>query len=377
MTREATAITEQRRALGARLAAFHQATGLTQAQLATARHKVDAILASPLVSLSSLTSGEDDEIAALELVRRVSASDVGDETLTQLEVIVDQLAMAYPVTPPDILLLRLRSNLSQVSVLMDKRMTLTEKRRLMVISAWLSLLAATVHIDLDHTHAAIARLRTAASLAKHAEHDEIRAWCYETEAWRVLTEGDFRKAVQLSRTARALAPTGSSIAIQSAAQEGRTWARLKEPRETYNAIERVSKLVSPMKRPEQPEHHYRYDPDKSVAYLATTLAWVGDPAAESFAREIIDRLKPSEATGKWPRRASSANLDLALILLNSDRLDEACDAAQRAIVSGHVVPSNYWRAAEVVSTAEARQLPESTDLREAFENLRRKGNQTV
>ena len=53
------------------------------------------------------------------------------------------------------------------------------------------------------------------------------------------------------------------------------------------------------------EHHYRYDPDKSVAYVATTLAWVGDPAAESYAREIITRLKPAESTGKsltrcWP-----------------------------------------------------------------------------
>lgn len=30
------------------------------------------------------------------------------------------------------------------------------------------------------------------------------------------------------------------------------------------------------------QHHYRYDPDKSVSYVATALAWVGDPAAESY-----------------------------------------------------------------------------------------------
>src|SRR5215475_15055791 len=81
-------------------------------------------------------------------------------------------------------------------------------------------------------------------------------------------------------------PPGSSVAIQATAQEGRAWAHLGQPRETYEAIERVNRLVAPLKRPDRPEHHYHYDPDKSVAYVATTLAWLGDPAAEGYAREI-------------------------------------------------------------------------------------------
>lgn len=230
---------------------------------------------------------------------------------------------------------------------------------------------ATVHVDLNRPAAATARLRTAASLAQHAGHDEIRAWCCETEAWRVLTEGDYRRALELSRAAQGLSPVGSSVAIQATAQEGRAWARLRQPHETYNAIDRVNELVSPLERPDRPEHHYRYDPDKSVAYVATTLAWVGDPAAESYAREIIARLKQSESNGQWPRRIAAANLDLALTLLVTNRLDEACDAAQQAILSGRVVPSNHWRAAEVVAAVEAKRLPEARDLREAYEELRR------
>ena len=87
---------------------------------------------------------------------------------------------------------------------------------------------------------------------------------------------------------------------------------------------------------------YRYDPDKSVAYTATTLAWLGDPAAEDFAREIITRLGASNDVTKWPRRVAVANLDLALTLLVTDRLDEAREATMRAIASGRVVPSNHW-----------------------------------
>ena len=187
----------------------------------------------------------------------------------------------------------------------------------------------------------------------------------------MLTEGDYRRALELLRAAQGLSPVGSSVAIQATAQEGRAWARLRQPRETYNAIDRVNELVSPLERPDRPEHHYRYDPDKSVAYVATTQAWVGDPAAESYAREIIARLKQSESNGQWPRRIAAANLDLALTLLVTNRLDEACDAAQQAILSGRVVPSNHWRAAEVVAAVEAKRLPEARDLREAYEELRR------
>jgi tetratricopeptide (TPR) repeat protein len=342
VAREPAEIAGQRRALGERLSAFREAAGLTA-----------------------------DEEAAAELARRVAASDIGDETLTRLELIVDDLAAKYPVTPPAELLVRLRRHLSYVSTLMDTRRTLAQHRRLLVIAAWLSLLAATVHIDLKQANAAVARLRTAASLAQQAGHNEIRGWCHETEAWRVLSDGDYHRALELSLAAQAVAPRGSSAAVQATAQEGRAWARLGEAKKTYAAIGRVHKLVSPMSKPDRPEHHYRYDPDKAVAYTATTLAWLGDPAAENYAREVVARLQLTEDLAKWPRRVAGANLDLALTLLVTNRLDEACHAAKQAILSGRVVPSNHWRAAEVVQAVEARRLPEARDLREAYEGLRR------
>jgi hypothetical protein len=316
-------------------------------------------------------SDDDDEQDALELARRVAASDVGEETLSQLEAVVDDLAVAYPITPPRVLLGRIRRHLHYVYQLIEVRKNLTEHRRLLVVGGWLSLLGATVHIDLGQQEAATARLHTAASLSRHAGHDEIHAWCYETQAWRVLTDGDYPSAVELSRAAQKLAPSGSSVAVQAMAQEGRAWARLRQGDETYAAITKVHNLVSPMPKPAQPEHHYRYDPDKYVAYTATTLAWLGDPAAEGYAREVIARLSPSNEIEKWPRRVAVANLDLALALLVTNRLDEASDAALRAILSGRVVPSNHWRAAEVVKAVEAKGLPEATELREAYEMLRR------
>lgn len=196
-------------------------------------------------------------------------------------------------------------------------------------------------------------------------------WCYETEAWRVLTEGDHMQALELSQAAKELAPAGSSAAVQSTAQMGRACARVGRQVETYAAISEVHRLAAPMKRPDQPEHHYRYDPDKAVAYTATTLAWVGDVAAEEYAREIIRKLAPSDDVSKWPRRVASANIDLSLALLVGDRVEEAASHTLQAITSGRIVPSNQWRAAEVVDSVEAKGLPESADLREAYEEMRK------
>lgn len=317
---------------------------------------------------------DGDEFEAWELMRRVQSSDVGSETLDRLELAFDELAIAYPVTPPQELLQRVRQHLSYVSHLLDAKKSLREQRRLLVVGGWLSLFGATLHIDLEQENSATARLQAAAALARQAEHPEIEAWCFETEAWRVLTAGDYARAVELSQLAQTVAPAGSFAAIQSTAQEGRARARLGQSRETYIAIEKLRGMVSSLVRPDRPEHHYHYDPEKFLAYTATTLAWLGDAAAESYAREVIRRLGPSDDVSKWPRRVASANIDLALVLLKSDRLDEACDAAQKAILSGRVVPSNHWRALEVVKAVEARQLPAAPDLREAYQGLKSLGS---
>jgi len=310
----------------------------------------------------SAPSTSDDEAEAIELRHRVAASDVGTRTLEQLETAVDDLAVAYPKADPDALLARVRRHLGYVGKLLDARMTLNEHRRLVVAGSWLSLLAATCSIDLGWKPVATARLKTAAELADHGEHRELSAWVLETEAWQAVTEGEFRKAVKLSQGAQAIAPAGTSTA-----QEGRAQARLGNTRETLRVLAEVEHLVAPLQMPDRPEHHYRYDPAKSTAYVATTLSWLGDPGAESIARQVLDRL---EADVTRPRRAATARLDLSLALLAGGKPDEAGHVTLEALTSGRLVPSSFWRAHEVVRAVAAQGVSGAGELREAYEALR-------
>ena len=307
-----------------------------------------------------------DEIAALDLVRLAEASEVGTGTLERLELAVDELAVAYPGTLPVDLLDRVRAYLRYIGRLLDARMTLAEHRRLLVVGGWLSLLAATTLIDLHRDYAAASHLRTAAQLARETGHAEIAAWCLETQAWQVLTAGDYRRAVDISQASQRMAPKSGSAFIQATAQEGRARARLGDARDTRAALGRVETLVSPLPMPDQPEHHYRYDPAKSEAYTATTLAWLGDPAAEGYARYVLARLESAVDGPPRPRRAATARLDLSLALIAAGRHDEAAETAMEAIASGRIVPSNYWRAREVIHAVTERGVPEAADLAEAY-----------
>ena len=307
-----------------------------------------------------------DEIAALELGRLAEATEVGTGTVERLELAVDELAIAYPSTPSAELYGRVRGYLGYVSRLLDARMTLAEHRRLLVVGGWMSLLAATTLIDLHRDHAATAHLRTAAQLAREADHAEITAWCLETQAWQMLTAGDYQRAADISQAAQRIAPKTGSAFIQATAQEGRAWARLGAADETRAALSRVEALVSPLPMPERPEHHYRYDPPKAQVYVATTLSWLGDKAAEMLARQVLATI---EAPGERPRprRAALARLDLALALTAADKHDEAAGITLEAIRSGRLAPVDGRRAREIVLAVSGRGVPEAAELAEAYQ----------
>ncbi|WP_433680694.1 XRE family transcriptional regulator [Nocardia sp. CA-119907] len=313
---------------------------------------------------SALGESADGERAGAEWIRRVAASDVGGDTLDRLELAVDDLASAYSTNPPGELLDDIRRHLGYAARLMDGKKTLIQHRRLLVAAGWLSLLAGTCHIDLGELSAAAARLRVARDIADEANHPEISAWCLETRAWQQLIDGEFAVAAELSRAAQAIAPANSSAYIQATAQEGRALSRLGDGPGTYGALRKVARLVSGMRVPDRPEHHFRYDPAKSDAYVATTLSWIGDPAAEAYARNVLADL--AGAASVRPRRIATARVDLGLALVAADKPDEAADVTLTAVISGRLVPSNFWRVAEVVSGIEGRDVPDAATVRDAF-----------
>ncbi|MGH3539583.1 MAG: XRE family transcriptional regulator, partial [Pseudonocardiaceae bacterium] len=70
-------------------------------------------------------------------------------------------------------------------------------------------------------------------------------------------------------------------------------------------------------------------------------------------------------TGSQPRRLATAYLDLGLVLARLGRPDEAAHCGVLALGANHLVPSNAWRADELITAVSGyRGVPEVEELRE-------------
>lgn len=333
--------------------------------LDTALHADGALLAAweaanqaPHVRTTN-TNGQPTEL--LELAARAEASDVSWTTLNLLDASVEEMARAYTRRPPAELLHSVRTGARQVGRLLDGRATLAQRRRLLTAAGWLALLAATLHVDLGQRRAAGAARNVADSLGRETEHDEIGAWTVEVDAWTALVDQDWPRAAELAATGEAVAPIGSPVAAQLAMQTARTAARLGDSQGMRAALHRSATAADRQSRDRPSDHHFQFDASKRDLYTGTSLAWLGDPAAEDYARHSAARYE----SGDQPRRLATAHLDLGLVLARLGRPDEAANFGVIAIVSKQLVPSNAWRADELVAAvSEYRGVPEVEELRE-------------
>jgi transcriptional regulator with XRE-family HTH domain len=304
-------------------------------------------------------NGQPTEL--LELAARAQASDVGATTLDLLDLSVDKMARVYTRAPPAELLRGVRTSARQISSLLDGRATLAQRRRLLTATGWLALLAATLHVDLGQRSAATAARRAAGSLGRETEHDEIGAWACEVDTWTALVDQDWSRAASLAAVGEALVPSGSPAAAQLAMQAARAAARLGAGPQVRAALRRCSAAAARQSLDRPPDHHFFFDGDKLGLYTGTTLAWLGDPAAEDYARHAAAR---SETNGQR-RRVATARLDLGLVLARLRRPDEAAHCGVLALESNELVPSNAWRADELVAAVSGYHgVPEVEELRE-------------
>lgn len=306
----------------------------------------------------------DDDPSVERWTAWSTATDIPGGVLDHLEHSVDDLARAYPVTAPAAVLESVLKRMRLARTMLERKKTLGEHRRLMAALGWFSVLAAACHVDLGDPLAARQRLRVARDISLAAEQPEITAWAMATMAWQQLTDGDFTVAATAAQVAKHLAPRDSSVFVQATAEEGRALARMGDRDGAYTAVRTLARLASGRGEPAPVEHHFRYDPAKSNADTATILAWVGDPAAESFARQVVADL--DDARRSRPRMLAAARLDLGLALLAAGKGDEAAATALAAISSPRLVPSTFWRLDEVVAGIARIDADAARRVREAF-----------
>jgi hypothetical protein len=169
---------------------------------------------------------------------------------------------SYSSSPPGEVRQEARRLLRRITVLLGGRLTLQQRRQLLVAAGWLSLLASALHYDVGDRAAAEATREVALQLGRQASHQEILAWAFEAQAWFAVCDGRYGEAVDFARAGQGFAGRATSAAVQLAVQEARAWARRGDKAAVRDAMRRASAALRRLPRPSHPEHHFVFDPDK-------------------------------------------------------------------------------------------------------------------
>jgi Helix-turn-helix domain len=183
----------------------------------------------------------DAVVEAMELARLAEASDVGADALASVERAVERLRRAAG-GPPESLLPAVRAQRRYVGTLLDGRLTVAQRRRLLAAAGWLSVVLARLHFEAGERDAAEASRDAALRLARQAGNAELVAWALEAGAWWALVDGRLREAVELARAGQDRAPPASAAAVQLALHEAQAWRQLGDRDEAEGALRHAALL---------------------------------------------------------------------------------------------------------------------------------------
>jgi transcriptional regulator with XRE-family HTH domain len=295
-----------------------------------AHDQLVAAFASAKTPNGDIPGAGRDPLAFSDLMRKIHRTDVGRDTIDQLNVITEQLCCEYVTRPAEEVRADAHYQLEYVQRLLEGPTRLADHRELLVIAGWLSLLIGCVNFDLGLARHAEAARNAAFQLGREAGHGEIVAWSYEMSAWFALTQGRYRSMPDYVEAGIAAAPH-ASVAVQLAAQAAKAHARMNNPSNVRRALDRGVQLLASHEHPSRPENHFVIDPDKWEFYAMDCYRIVGENArATEQAREVLRLSERPDGTDRSPMRATEARLTMSIVSVRAGDLDGATEWARKA-----------------------------------------------
>ncbi|WP_394613136.1 XRE family transcriptional regulator [Lentzea sp. JNUCC 0626] len=307
----------------------------------------------------------------VELLARVRASAIDSSTIDGIAITVDQLCCDYAHADATVLVEQGRLWLSQISRVLEQRVTFKQHRELLHNAGMLALLVGCLEYDLGDKAAAEATRKMAMHLGDESGDSNIIGWSNEMLAWFHLTAGNFRAVIPAAQ-AGIDAASSMSVAVQLYGQQAKAYARLGMASEVHAALERGSALLDTLPYPERPENHFVVDPEKWDFYAMDTYRIVGDNKhAKRNALEVIRRSISPDGLMTSPMRHTEAKLTLAVIAAREGEVEEASTLGLSALQQGRQSrPSLIMVGQELDTALRAHGAGAGSEFREVFANLR-------
>ncbi|MFG2077006.1 hypothetical protein [Nonomuraea maritima] len=223
-----------------------------------------------LVAPGVLLSGEAE---ARELTRRSEETDLGPSTLDHVRQMIDDYGHHYARYDADELWESALADRRHVAQLLERRMTLKQRREMYVDAAWLSLVLAWSAHDRGQVRSALAYAADARHHAEQADHPEAAAWSWDVEATTWFYDDRPDRSLQAVQQGLALAPTGSAAYARLTGQLARAHARFGHVAPSSDALAELRRLAE-----QQPLHArglFTADAARVWSIAASSSLWTG------------------------------------------------------------------------------------------------------
>jgi len=305
-----------------------------------------------------------DAIDAIEANRRAGATSLAPGTVERLGQLTEHYQRAYGASSPNVLHAELLVMRLYVGSLLDRKLTLTEHRDLVVLTGLLSALLGLASFDCGDRAAALAWCDDAKERGTEAGHPAIVAWSYEPRVLVAYYGGQPKEAVVAAQAGRRSARCGTVAHARLALQEMRAVARTCDASAATEARGRAEHALAKLPA-KAPRSGTFLGVDERTLPAFTVMAHLdlgqhGD--AEQLAGQLLDTCDFTD----WPTGYALRRLDRGIARAQLGRLDEAIGDGMQALDTRRLASSVVARAGELDATLQ-RGFPGAVEARDFHE----------
>ncbi|MGH8904292.1 MAG: helix-turn-helix domain-containing protein [Egibacteraceae bacterium] len=273
-----------------------------------------------------------DHLESIELVRQAETSNVGPQTLEQLDRTVERLGLEFLRTPHERTLEEARAVRQYVAQLLGGKQTLAQKARLYDVAGWLSGLLGHLAFDLGQDSAV--HCATALHLAEEVGDAELAAWVRGTQALVAIYDGHPDEAVQFAQAGRQVAPAGSASGVRLWGLEARAYGQKREREPAERAMAAAERGFDGLSQPPNGSI-FSFDRPFLLYYAGTAYVGLRQPKrAQECAEQAIALCDAAPAD--WPVTRVQARITLAHALGQQGQPDGAGKLGVEAL---HICPA--------------------------------------
>lgn len=272
---------------------------------------------------------------ALERADRAERTEVSGGTVAELEGLADQLGARYLATSPLAALGTAWGYLRHVDALLERRLTVAYRRRLLAVAGRLTYLAGRALGEVGALAAGEHHARAAYRLARQAGDHDLAARCLESLAAHASRQGAFRRALGYATLGQQLAPQGGVSTVWLPNWEAAARALAGDP----GALEALQRAERNLERatPVTDRGVWGFFPADHYVFAAFVHARLGDGRrGEEHARLAI-----AQWAGVSAMHEASARVDLGHSLLAQRQPEQAAGEGLAALDLYQRRPSRY------------------------------------